>query len=332
MKTTLLPLLILIALSSCRTTLQIDKMSQFRGEYTLATSNEKYGVLDSNFKFVLDPIYDEIIHYPLSEYSFEHQFYGTIKDVLYIKTIGKDTIDRKINNKDTLPFLLKNQGFYYQDAHIKSSNNYYVVTGNNDWGAIKTNGDSMIPFEYDQIALGLDSQLVATKGFYGIQDNVVYDANGKVIWKTYNVPIMAWEEVNLYWFIFLGQRSELRDQSNGKFELIEKFDYTNVIMAGKNSWVQEGETWFLIDSKFEPISKTVDSLQMNANWGAVWKDGKVALVDKNGEFISGFSYTGTKDQYISKEKRIVAYHPNAVDILDMTGHIKKKIRLKKLKN
>ncbi|MFT5581824.1 MAG: hypothetical protein ACI9G9_001085, partial [Psychromonas sp.] len=188
MKTTLLPLLILIALSSCRTTLQIDKMSQFRGEYTLATSNEKYGVLDSNFKFVLDPIYDEIVHYPLSEYSFEHQFYGTIKDVLYIKTNGKDTIDKKVNSKDNFPFLLKNQGFYYQDAHIKSSNNYYLVTGNNDWGAIKTNGDSVIPFEYDQIALGLDSQLVATKGFYSMQDNVVYDVNGKVIWKTYNVP------------------------------------------------------------------------------------------------------------------------------------------------
>jgi hypothetical protein len=86
------------------------------------------------------------------------------------------------------------------------------------------------------------------------------------------------------------------------------------MVKGKYGLINENFE-FVIEAKF-------DFILLNEYWGFVEKDDKYAFINKKGVIISDMIYNSDNcyTQYISSNKKIVAYHGDQIVILDSDGH------------
>ncbi len=121
-----------------------EEVLSFSNGYAPAKKNGKWGFIDYNFAWFIEPIYDEIIVDELGKgYAQNAFFVRKGKEVkLIVDGIEINTV--------------------FEDARPFNNSLYAAVKRNGKWGFINTTGEDVIPFEYED-ALSYSDGLAAIK-------------------------------------------------------------------------------------------------------------------------------------------------------------------------
>lgn len=323
-------LLALVGLiQSCSKKVYYDSMTQFGDGYARIKSFDKQGVMDTTGEWVIAPIFDSILDAGSGRYVFRQQIFALQQDSLFIVDIGNQNQITKPNQKQFYPNFLLDLSFKVGSTRVRTSDTIYPSNQHN-WGALTIENDTIVPFVYDQIIPGIATDLVATKGVRGALRTFLYDSNGNVICETFNVPIQPWNHLGYYWLNYQIGRVDLRRIVKDTFELIQEFPFDEVQVAGENCWVRKTGRWHLFSAGFDLSTETYDSVQMNAHWGVVAKNGLWALVDRNGLLMSEFIYHGPHSYYISSSPFVIARSETGWKLVDSKGKVQKEFLSKEM--
>lgn len=264
----------------------------YKKGYITIDENNKYGIIDYNNKQILENKYEKI-----------KEVYG---DNLFV--IEDNNKEKLINNEGT---VVLEKGFDKIDKILQYSQEKGVIfISKNKFGVMNTNGDVIIPAEYDEIKESKDSIFIAKKDDkYGVIDK---DKNTKIEFNyssiTYNkqADIYLAEDENYNTNVFdngfnnklTGILSEVNTEKGYmKLRIDDEYKYYNFKFEEKSNKDVLSNTLFLskkdgkygfINSKDEVVVDYIydDATEQNEyGYAAVKKDGKWGSIDTNGKVV-----------------------------------------------
>lgn len=343
----------LLTFTACVKPIHIGYLSQFNEGTAWMKIEQNYGIIDTSF-IPRKVGWDSLLLTPGANFNANFEVYGIYHDSLLVYNASTDSIRVLENTSANQRFQLDDQGFVYKDVIVRSETKQYFKGQSEKMGGITSEGDTVIPFDFRVIRLGIPNEFIAVMGQYLAERYKLFNLEGELIWNTYNVAIVPWNKKYAYWFQSGGNILKLyqfskRPESETQIALAEtihpgslpslestigfnkneifKLEGDTVIPANDFCWIRSAGKWQRIDTSFQLEAKKYDAVHMNEHWGVVWNKDKVAFVDVNGELISDFKYHGVIDDYISSSPWIVAYGKKEIHVLDTSGNIKKSFSL-----
>ena len=139
-----------------------EYIGMYSGGYAAAKTGGKWGVIDLNNNWLIEPEYDAIVQDELGRCYAQGAVFIRDGEVVYLFTNGE---------------LTKHA---YEDAHSFSDEGYAAVKRNGKWGFIDTHGVEVIPCVFDD-ALSFGQHLAAVKigefwGYISLSGQLVIDA------------------------------------------------------------------------------------------------------------------------------------------------------------
>lgn len=345
----------LLTFTACVKPIHISYLSQFNEGTAWMKTEQNYGIIDTSL-IPRKVIWDSLLLTLGANFNANFEVYGIYHDSLLVYNASTDSIRVLENTSANQRFQLDDQGFVYKDVIVRSETKQYFKGQSEKMGGITENGDTIIPFDYREIRLGLPNEFIAVMGQYLAERYKLFNLEGELIWNTYNVAIVPWNKKYAYWFQNGGNILKLyqfskRPESETQIALAEtihpgslpslestigfnkkeifKLVGDSVIPANDFCWIRNEGKWQRIDTSFQLEAKKYDAVHMNEHWGVVWKKDKAAFMDRNGELITEFKYEGKVDQYISSSPLIVGYRKNEIDILDDQGNVQNSFKMDK---
>ena len=234
--------------------------------YIVKNADNKYGIIDSNKKAVLDFKYDEIA-------SVTGNGFYVVRENGTLKIIDKDG-----NTKlDT--------GF---DEVVSINGEEFIVKSNGKCGVININGESIIPTEYDSLAIAFDKNYIASR-----------DAKYGMI-TTENAEAVEFKYTQMYY------RSESNfveaEKENYKTDIIDSnFNVVleDIIISEVNNEIgylriRKDDDYKYYNFKFEE-KRPQDILTANTLF-LVKENGKYGYQNRNGELVVDYIYDDAREQ------------------------------------
>jgi hypothetical protein len=329
---------IILLICACKTgKIKYDNIYSFQDNFALIKKAGKYGVIDTSFRLIIKPTLDDYISYDLSPYFFDSWFYGIRNDSLLVyDTSGQLLHYYKLDQRLT-PNIISDQSYFIDSIFVKTANDTYLFSGSKNWGCINYNGDTIVPFEFENVEKGLENHIIASRGEERSFRTYVYNFNADTIWRTYNVRIIPWKVNNYYFFKSPEKSIQIW---NSKFETLDTIFYDGIKVSENFVWLKSEDKWNRFDTNLVWRDGTYTDVHLNKYWGAVWKDSKVALINSKGEFLSSFIYEGLISDYTSNSTYIVARNEDFLHVLNANGKVivvqkrmqNKRLKIKKAKN
>ena len=276
---------------------------KFTTGYYAIYENEKWGVIDTNQKVIIEPTYEEMIIIPDNSKP------------IFICTTNVDytngTFETKVfneNNNQIYTDYEKVEAIYNND---KSNNLWYEsnvlkVQKDGKYGLINYDGKLILACEYDEIKTipGTKNILLTVKdGQQGLVDNI-----GNIIIQNVYTEITTLTDKYQNGFIAKIQTGKYGIISyNGATILETKYDEIKNIYGNNNYVVKENGVWKIVNEDGTTYLENAfdDVKQINANNVIIKKNGKYGITALDGtEKISTeyddltFAFT---DTYIAKK-------------------------------
>lgn len=304
-------------LVGCRSTLNYDNIQQFHDGFSLVERDGKFGIIDTTLNEIIEPTLDGYLGSEFDHYFFNSWLYGIRNDSLTIYNVAGSLVHTEKLKVTSPPTHLSDQSFLVDSIIVRTDNNEYEVSGSINWGGISKSGDTIIPFEFQNIQKGLDETLICSRGSKSNLETIIYNFNGDTLWKTYNVPIYSWTLNNCYFFhpSYINQIQIWND----RFEIQDTLFYQDIIVNAHYVWLKSNNQWNKYNSKLELVDGPFDFVIKNEFWGAIWRGGDMAIINSLGDVITPFIYEGEVSDYISNSRLIVARNEKKIDILDLNG-------------
>lgn len=287
-------------------------------------SNNKWGVINSSGKTIIDPSYEEMIIVPNSK----KPVFITIETVDYeTKTYKTKVLDDKNNQIFTEYELVEAIDNYDENNNLWYEENVLKVKKYGKYGLIDYTGKQLLNCLYDDIysLKGTSNSLIIKKdNFLGLADckgSIIIEPgyeNIIAVDKDYTAGYIVVNSENKYGLIDFNKTVILEPKyqdikqvavsnmyvvkENDSYKIIDKSE--NVILEPLNGEVKEinGENIVVVkDEKYSIINKTgaavhevqYDDLQ-NAydDYYIAKKDNKYGIITATGEEVLGFSYEG----------------------------------------
>lgn len=255
-------------------------------DYVVVFENNKWGVIDSNGNYVIDPSYEEMITIPNSK----NDVFLCIYDVNYetgeykTKVLNSKNEEiftqyeqiEAISNKDN------NNNVWYEENVLK-------VKKDGKYGIINLAGKELTSCEYDNIVAmeGIKNTLKVTKdGKMGILDN-----EGKTILGAQYTDVINLGKDNKEGFIIKAE--------NGKYGIV---DYSNQVV---------------LEAKYDEIAKEIYGNDMYV----VKQAGKQILVKKDGTEVINTGYDEIKEILKNVDNGFVFIKNGKYGIMKTTGEV-----------
>lgn len=330
---------ILILLSSCAKTLEVQYVSQFANEQAWVQVNNKVGVITDSLEMRIPFILDSIVFTPGAEFNSREEIYGWANQKACVYRLSEDTLLYETAEFHPERFVIDHQTVSYKNLIIRSNTGDYFKGQTPEMGAISISGDTLIPFVFREIRMGLEDEFIGIMGRRPAERYKLYNEKGQLIWNTYNVGMVPWRVHQAYWILGGGNLIKLwrfiplSMEDSAKMEKdttsfvppachpgpipkldkvvhfeqvrVHQLDGDSVITANENCWIRNQGKWHLINANFEVISKEYDDVLMNKHWGVVRKGDHLAFINTSGQFITSFSFIGRIDQYRSTSNMMV---------------------------
>lgn len=319
--------------------------------YFVAFKDNKYGVINANGDFVIDPSYQELIVIP----SNKNDIFLCTYDVNYqtgeYKTKALNSKNQQIfTNYDKIEAIVnhdESNNLWYEENALK-------VQKDGKWGLIHYNGKETLKMEYDEIVaiVGIKNAFRIQKdGKYGIADSdgkvviepkyseitnlgtdnksgyIIKDENGKygIIDYSNNQILEAKfdgiEKVygNNEYVVTVGGKQKLVD-AEGKDVLTTGFEQIQTILKDKQAgviFISKGKYGVMKTSGEVTIPANLDELkEAKEGFLIAKKDGKYGVIDLAQTQKIGYEYTSIQynekaDIYIAEDSNYIAHLMNS---------------------
>lgn len=301
----------------------------FQDDYALVEKDGKFGIIDTALSEIIEPALDNYIGYDVSPYFFDSWFYGIRNDSLIVYDTSGSILHHYRLDTELTPNLLSDQSYFIDQLKVKTENDRYLYSGSKNWGCLASNGDTIIPFQFENIYEGLKGTLIATRGGAKNLETYLYSHSGDTLRRTYNVPILPWEINDYYFFV---QPSEYIQIRNTSFEIIDTVYCQDIVVNENYTWLKSDNQWYRYDTRLTRKDGPYEHVIQNKFWGAIWKNQHVAIINQKGEITTPFIYEGKNHEYTSTSKFIVAKNKRQIHILNARGELVQTIKRKKTTN
>lgn len=253
--------------------------------YFASYKDNKWGVIDSEGKDIIDPSYKEMIVIP----NLKMPVFICTYDVNY-ETGEYSTKALNEKNEKIFTQYSKVEAIQNKDKNNNLSYDQDILKVQNDgkYGLIKIEGEEILPTEYEEITAisGIENSFkIKKEGKYGIVDN-----EGKIVVEPKYVDIDVLGEDNKSGFI-------VKDDS-GKYGII---DYSN------NQ---------VIETKYDGIEKVYGN-----DLYVVTVDGKQKLVNKENTDVLTNGFDSIKQILEKQENAVIYVKSNKYGIMKVSGEV-----------
>lgn len=253
--------------------------------YFASYKDNKWGVIDSEGKDIIDPSYKEMIVIP----NLKMPVFICTYDVNY-ETGEYSTKALNEKNEKIFTQYSKVEAIQNKDKNNNLSYDQDILKVQNDgkYGLIKIEGEEILPTEYEEITAisGIENSFkIKKEGKYGIVDN-----EGKIVVEPKYVDIDVLGEDNKSGFI-------VKDDS-GKYVII---DYSN------NQ---------VIETKYDGIEKVYGN-----DLYVVTVDGKQKLVNKENTDVLTNGFDSIKQILEKQENAVIYVKSNKYGIMKVSGEV-----------
>ena len=251
--------------------------------YYTCFNNNKWGVIDSNGKTVLQPQYDEMIVIPnKTKKAFVCLYNVNYTDGTYDSKVVNENNETIINGYDKVEAIINKD----KDNHTWYFENLLKVTKDGKAGLVSIEGQEMLPCTYDSIEPieGIESVLkVSREGKYGLVDSIgnsIIDCEVNEIdalTEDYEDGFIVKKEENKYGLIGV-DKTQILD-----------YRYDKIFNVAGNGmyFVQEENTTKIVDKKknkyLEGQLESVKSI--NSDNIVYSKDGKYGIIKTDGTIV-----------------------------------------------
>lgn len=284
-------------------------------DYVAVFQDNKWGVIDSNGNYVIDPSYEEMITIPNSKndvflcvYDVNYDTGDYKTKVLNSKNEEKFTQYEKIeaiSNKDS------NSNMWYEDNVLK-------VKKDGKYGIINLSGKELTSFQYDEIVAieGIKNTLKVTKdGKVG-----VLDQEGKEIVGMQYIDVTNLGKDNKEGFIVKAENGKYGVVNYSNQAILET-KYDEIIKScGNNMYVVKsaGKQILVKDDGTEVLKTGYDEIKgvlKNPDNGVIYvKDGKYGIMNLSGEVKIAPTYEELKE---AKSGLLIAKQNGKYGVIDM---------------
>ena len=287
-------------------------------DYFAAYQNNKWGVIDSSGKVVIDPGYSEMIVVPNSKEDVFLCTYDVNYDDGTYKTKALNSKNQEIFTNYKQIEAISNMD---ENGNLSYNSKVLRVENNGKYGLIDMEGNEVLPCEYDEIT-GLqgvkNAILVLKDGSYGVASD-----EGKLIIPTSYAEIQGLGDEAVDGFIVKNTEGKygVVDISNGqvlemKYDGISKIhqgDYYVVVDGGKQKVVKKDGTESL-NGNYDEIT----AILKNPENGVIYKDGeKYGVMSLTGEKTIDAGYDNLKE---AKSGIFIAKAGENYGIIDLSGN------------
>jgi len=282
--------------------------------YYSVFSNNKWGVINSSGKTVIDPIYEEMIIVP----NTKKPVFIAIETVDYdAKTYKTIVLDEKNNTLFTEYDLVEAIDNYDENNNLWYEENVLKVKKDGKYGLIDYTGKKLLECIYDDLysLKGTSNSLVIKKdNLLGVVDN-----KGNVIIEPAYANIIAVSEDYTSGYIVVN--------SEGKYGLIDfnktvildtKYQEIKNIVANNMYVVKENDVFKLIDKSANVLVEKIDGevKEINGENIVIVKDGKYGIINKAGAEVLNAQYDELKNAY---DDYYIAKKDNKYGIIKTSG-------------
>lgn len=321
----------------------------------IVKKNNKFGLLNYQLELIQPVEFDTISNIPT--YELEQNYYS-----FWGKRDGKyfifDTLGLWIDKIEYESLKLLHTNFYLVAKNGKSlildkngrniledkeyiceDWNGFIVKKDSKIGLIDLNGNTIIPFEYEDINSDDENRIFVKKDS---KWGVVTNKNKIIIPCIYDYIAYAWDddqdESHNYIVVQNDKFGKINEKGDEIFPCIYDGITTWIENGRKGHYVMIGEKMGLIDYSGKiiiPIEYESVSDCIGTNWVEVYQNGKMGLCFKNDGSIFlpiEFDSIYVDDNYFEDGPiRIVTFKNNVINILDEKGNIlKRNVKLKDL--
>ena len=254
-------------------------------DYFSVFKDNKWGVIDSEGKIVIEPSYEEMINIPNSK----NDVFLCIYDVNYetgeYKTKALNSKNEEIYTQYEQIEAIQNND---ENNNVWNENNVLKVKKDGKYGLINLAGKELTEFKYEEI-----TAVPRIKNAFKVKENGKYgviDSEGKLIVEPKYMEILNLGEDNKAGFI-------VKDE-NGKYGII---DYSNQPV---------------LDFKYDEISKIYGN-----DMYVVKQSGKQILVKKDGTEVLTQGYDNIKQILNNVDNGIIFMQGGKCGIMKTTGEV-----------
>ncbi len=321
----------------------------------IVKKNNKFGLLNYQLKLIQSIELDTISNLLPKEYDQNLNIFWGKKDGKYYIF---DSLGVRIENSEYDSIIHINKNFCLvtkngenlildkngrnilgDKEYICKDWNGFVVKKNSNIGLIDLNGNTIIPFEYEDINSEDENRIFVKKDS---KWGVVTNKNKIIIPCIYDYIAYAWDDVHDESHNYIVVQHDKFGKINEKGEEIFPCIYDGIttwvengpkghyVMIGDKMGLIEYSGKIIIPIEYESVSDCI-----RTNWVKVYKNGKAGLCFKNdGSIFLPIEFDSIyvdADYFEDGPIRIVTFKNNVINILDEKGDIlKKNVNLKDL--
>ena len=282
--------------------------------YFSVFSNNKWGVINSSGKTVIDPSYEEMIIVPNSK-----------KPIF----IAMDTVDYETNTYKTKVLNDKNIEIFTEYQIVEAIDNYdennnlwyeenvLKVKKDDKYGLIDYEGKTLLNCTYDEIysLKGTSNSIIIKK------DNLlgVADCKGNIIIEPIFSNIMAVSKDYTAGYIVVNSENKYGLMDFNKTVILETKYQDIKQVAGTNMYVvKENDAYKIIDKSGNAVLENINGevKEINGENIVIIKDGKYSIINKTGTETLNVKYDDLKNAY---DDYYIAKKDNKYGIIKTTG-------------
>ena len=281
------------------TVLDYDEVNEFEDGFALTQKDNKYGIINTELEIIIPPIMENTHGYDFSPYYFNNELYAEVDShtVIY-DTLGNviQKFDRIIPIQEAHPKAVLSQERKNGEYIMRTGSNEYNYFGSDDWGCVNTDGDTIVPFEFNGIiSASTDSSFICytqNEQDYYIKFYYPGGTNGK----TYSGKFLGWPRGNCLW----------RETNNGfvamnsNLEIIDSNNYDWIYIFKDRCIGHRDGVHYTINTDFERVDTIhCDRFYHNKYWSAAMKGDSYAIFSAEGIQLTDYIYQGRWTQYVS---------------------------------
>jgi len=282
--------------------------------YFSVYSNNKWGVINSHGKTVINPIYEEMVIVPNNK----KPVFIAIDTVDYeTKTYKTIVLDEKNNTLFTEYELVEAIDNYDKSGNLWYEENVLKVKKDGKYGLIDYSGNKILSCEYDDIyALkGTANSLIIKKD---ISLGLV-DCKGNIIIEPNFINVVAVSDDYTAGYVVESSDNKQGLIDFNKTVILEpKYQEIKQIVANNMYVVKENDAYKIIDKSGSVIIENLNGevKEIVGENVLILRNGKYGIINKSGEEVLTFQYDDLKNAY---DEYYIAKKDNKYGIIKASG-------------
>jgi hypothetical protein len=272
---------------------KFEQAVPFYSKYTAARKDKKWGLINQQMEWVIQPQYDYLDGYDSAGKQIDNLF----RDAELLAGIHNSTISTLLNLDiayDLVPVKIKSNWVFYSvksnheillpgyDDMLNWSEGLKAVKKNSKWGYVDSTGREVIACQFDEAGYFTEGISVVRQGsLYGAIDPIgkfVIPPVYPLLYECSDGVCAAMTESSLHKYIFLDK--------TGKVVLDKGYDNVVNFHQGRTLVKEEGK-WRLIDKKGEQVmtDQFEDAYPFNNGMATVKTNGKWGIISVCGQYV-----------------------------------------------